>query len=104
MTVWSCTAWLGENAEAEDALLILPRVVRLALLDGLRQGWNLSVSKTGVYRVHDGDSLLPAEPYQVAQRSQLLPNKVSDWTAAKKGREGEGGMPATAPPWPFRPG
>lgn len=40
--------------------LILPRVVRLAILDGLRRGWDPSVTKPGLFRVHDGDSLLPA--------------------------------------------
>ena len=43
--------------------VILPRVVRLAILDGLRRGWDPAVTKPGVFRVHDGDSLLPPEEW-----------------------------------------
>ena len=43
--------------------LILPRVVRLAILDGLRRGWDPSVTKPGLLRVYDGDSLLSAEEW-----------------------------------------
>jgi hypothetical protein len=43
--------------------LILPRVVRLAILAGLRRGWDPSVTKPGLFRVFDGDSLLPHEEW-----------------------------------------
>jgi len=38
-------------------------VVRLAILEGLRRGWDPSVTKPGLFRVHDGDALLPAEEW-----------------------------------------
>lgn len=43
--------------------LILPWVVRLAILEGLRRGWNPSVTEPGLFRVYDGDSLLPADEW-----------------------------------------
>jgi hypothetical protein len=43
--------------------LIVPRVARLAILDGLRRGWDPSVTKPGLFQVHDGDSLLSAEEW-----------------------------------------
>src|SRR5687767_10838326 len=43
--------------------LILPRVVRLAILDGLRRGWDPAATKPALFRVHDGDSLLPPEDW-----------------------------------------
>jgi hypothetical protein len=43
--------------------LILPRVVRLAILEGLRRGWDPTASEPGVFQVHDGDSLPPEEAY-----------------------------------------
>jgi hypothetical protein len=43
--------------------LILPRVARLAILGGLRRGWDPSARKPGLFRVYDGDSLLPAEEW-----------------------------------------
>jgi hypothetical protein len=46
--------------------LILPRVVRLAILDGLRRGWNPAATKPGLFRVFDGDSLL--QPDEAAVR------------------------------------
>lgn len=43
--------------------LILPRVVRLAILEGLRRGWDPSSTRPPLFRVYDGDSLLPAEEW-----------------------------------------
>jgi hypothetical protein len=43
--------------------LILPRVVRLAIIEGLRRGWTPTASKPGLFRMHDGDSLLPADEW-----------------------------------------
>jgi len=58
--------WLpaGEGAHRSAGhRLILPRVVRLAILDGIRRGWNPAATKPGLFRVHDGDSLLPPEEW-----------------------------------------
>jgi hypothetical protein len=41
----------------------MPRVVRLAILDGLRRGWDPSVTKPALFRVYDGDNLLPDEEW-----------------------------------------
>jgi hypothetical protein len=43
--------------------LILPRVVRLAILEGLRRGWDATASRPGVFWVRDGDSLLPEDEW-----------------------------------------
>ena len=43
--------------------LVLPKVVRLAILDGLRRGWDPSATKPDLFRVYGGDSLLPAEEW-----------------------------------------
>ncbi len=43
--------------------LILPCVVRLAILEGLRRGWNPTASRPGVFRMQDGDSLLPEDEW-----------------------------------------
>ncbi len=56
--------------------LILPRVVRQAILEGLRRGWDPMASKPGVFRVHDGDSL-PQEdewPRFTSDRSTSKPS------------------------------
>lgn len=43
--------------------LILPGVVRLAVLEGLRQGWNPSASAPALFRLAEGDALLPADEW-----------------------------------------
>src|SRR5262245_28291492 len=43
--------------------LVLPRVVRLAILEGLRLGWNPASTKPSLFRVYEGDSLLPADEW-----------------------------------------
>lgn len=53
----------GDVHQSAGHRLILPRVVRLAILDGLRRGWNPAVTESGVFRVFDGDSLLPPDEW-----------------------------------------
>jgi hypothetical protein len=57
--------WVPSGAAHRSAghRLILPRVVRLAILDGLRRGWDPSAAKPGLFRVFDGDTLLPGEEW-----------------------------------------
>ena len=43
--------------------VVTPRVVRLAVLDGLRRGWNPADAGPEPFRVYDGDGLLPPEEW-----------------------------------------
>jgi hypothetical protein len=55
---------VGDGASSSTGhRLILPRVVRLAILDGLRRGWNPLVTKPGLFKIFNGDSLLPPEEW-----------------------------------------
>jgi hypothetical protein len=49
--------------------LILPHIVRLAILEGLRQGWNPSLSRPGIFQLKNGDNLLPAEEWPRSQHA-----------------------------------
>jgi hypothetical protein len=51
--------------------LILPRVVRGAILEGLRRGWDPSATPPHLFRIHDGDSLLPAEEWPRTPRREV---------------------------------
>ena len=48
--------------------LIVPKVVRLAILEGLRRGWNPAATKPPMFRLPEGDSLLPAEEWPRRRR------------------------------------
>jgi hypothetical protein len=43
--------------------LILPQVVRLAILEGLRQGWDPMVAKPSLFRLFGCDNLLSADQW-----------------------------------------
>ncbi|QEG27966.1 hypothetical protein GobsT_27340 [Gemmata obscuriglobus] len=54
----------GEGASRSAGhRLILPRVVRLALLEGRRRGWDPLATTPDVFRLSDADTLLPAEEW-----------------------------------------
>ena len=43
--------------------LILPRVVRLAILEGVRRGWQPRATTPTIFRMFDGDELLRPEDW-----------------------------------------
>lgn len=48
--------------------LIVPKVVRLAILEGLRRGWDPDATKPPIFRFHEGNSLLPADEWPRAKK------------------------------------
>ena len=88
-------AWVPDGDGAHWSAghrLVLPRVVRLAILDGLRRGWNPAITKPGLFRVYDGDGLLPAAEWprftQLPAPDDPVPAGVleAEWLAGRERR------------------
>src|SRR5271154_3509721 len=66
---------VGEGAQwSAGHRLVLPKVVRLAILDGLRLGWDPTAAKPALFRVYEGDSLLPPEEWPRTSRHHSSPS------------------------------
>jgi hypothetical protein len=48
---------------ADGHRLVTPRAVRAAILAGLQRGWDPAITKPPLFRVYDGDALLPGDQW-----------------------------------------
>src|SRR5262245_48925618 len=56
-------AKFGYHDATDGHRLVTPRAVRAAIVAGLRRGWDPAVTKPPLFRVYDGDALLPADQW-----------------------------------------